>query len=101
MRRILGKTETGDVLTVYLGKYGPVIQIGDGQLFQLCIFTCFCSILIKNCTIYNLSIQTIITIMDYKRTFRIKTLVFLFCELKCNDKIITSASGVWKILAKR
>ena len=30
-----------------------------------------------------------------------KTLVFLFCELKCNNKIITSASGVWKILAKR
>ena len=27
-----------------------------------------------------------------------KTLVFLFCELKCKDKIITSASGVWKIL---
>ncbi|MDC1159874.1 PaaI family thioesterase [Candidatus Pelagibacter sp.] len=26
------------------------------------------------------------------------TLVFLFCELKCNDKIITSASGIWKIL---
>ena len=29
---------------------------------------------------------------------RTKTLVFLFCELKCNNKIITSASGVWKIL---
>ena len=27
-----------------------------------------------------------------------KTLVFLFCELKCNNKIITSASGVWRIL---
>jgi uncharacterized protein (TIGR00369 family) len=26
------------------------------------------------------------------------TLIFLFCELKCNEKIITSASGVWKIL---
>ena len=26
------------------------------------------------------------------------TLVFLFCELKCNNNIITSASGVWKIL---
>ena len=26
------------------------------------------------------------------------TLVFLFCELKCNNKIITSASGVWKII---
>ena len=29
---------------------------------------------------------------------RTNTLVFLFCELKCNDKIITSASGVWKII---
>ena len=27
-----------------------------------------------------------------------KTLVFLFCELKCDNKTITSASGVWKIL---
>ena len=27
-----------------------------------------------------------------------KTLVFLFCELRCKNKIITSASGVWKIL---
>ena len=26
------------------------------------------------------------------------TLIFLFCELICNNKIITSASGVWKIL---
>ena len=26
------------------------------------------------------------------------TLVFLFCELMCNDKIITSASGIWRIL---
>ena len=27
-----------------------------------------------------------------------KTLIFLFCELRCNNKTITSASGVWKIL---
>ncbi len=27
-----------------------------------------------------------------------KSLIFLFCELKCNEKIITSATGVWKIL---
>ena len=27
-----------------------------------------------------------------------KTLIFLFCELKCNERIITSASGIWKIL---
>ena len=27
-----------------------------------------------------------------------KTLVFLFCELKCKEKILASASGIWKIL---
>jgi len=27
-----------------------------------------------------------------------KTLVFLICHLQCKDKIIASASGVWKIL---
>ena len=26
-----------------------------------------------------------------------KTLIFLFCELKCNNVTITSASGIWKI----
>ncbi len=31
---------------------------------------------------------------------RTKTLVFLFCELSCDSKIITSASGIWKILKK-
>ena len=30
-----------------------------------------------------------------------KTLIFLFCELKCKNKIITSASGVWKIFKIR
>ena len=29
-----------------------------------------------------------------------KTLIFLFCELSCDKKIITSASGIWKILKK-
>ena len=27
-----------------------------------------------------------------------KSLVFLYCELKCKNQIISSASGVWKIL---
>ena len=27
-----------------------------------------------------------------------KSLIFLFCHLKSNDKIVASASGVWKIL---
>ena len=29
-----------------------------------------------------------------------KTLIFLFCELRCKKKIITSATGIWKILNK-
>jgi len=27
-----------------------------------------------------------------------KTLIFLFCELTCNNKTLASASGIWKIL---
>jgi uncharacterized protein (TIGR00369 family) len=27
-----------------------------------------------------------------------KSLIFLFCELRCKKEIITSASGIWKIL---
>ena len=27
-----------------------------------------------------------------------RTLIFLFCELKCQNKIIASGSGIWKIL---
>ena len=31
---------------------------------------------------------------------RTKTLIFLLCELSCDKKIITSATGIWKILKK-
>ena len=27
-----------------------------------------------------------------------RTLIFLFCELSCNNKTIASASGIWKII---
>ena len=30
-----------------------------------------------------------------------KSMVFLICHLKCKDKIVASASGVWKILNKK
>ena len=43
--------------------------------------------------------QKLLTKVKIQR--KTNTLVFLFCELKCNNKIITSASGVWKILTKR
>ena len=40
-------------------------------------------------------------IIGYTRILKkTKSLIFLFCELKCNKKIITSASGIWKILKK-
>ena len=31
---------------------------------------------------------------------RTKSMIFLICHLKSNEKIITSASGIWKILNK-
>ena len=31
---------------------------------------------------------------------RTKSMVFLICHLKCNEKIIASASGIWKVLSK-
>ncbi len=31
---------------------------------------------------------------------RTKSMVFLICHLKCNEKNIASASGIWKILSK-
>ena len=38
-------------------------------------------------------------IIGYVRILKkTKSLIFLFCELKCNNKTITSASGVWKKL---
>jgi uncharacterized protein (TIGR00369 family) len=43
----------------------------------------------------KLSEEVIGIVKILKRT---NTLVFLSCELRCNSKIITSASGIWKIL---
>jgi DNA topoisomerase-1 len=31
LRKVLGESDNGEVLTAYLGKYGPVIQIGDHE----------------------------------------------------------------------
>ena len=59
----------------------------------------------KPCVTISLDIKFIGTsklgdeiIGNVKILKKTKTLVFLFCELRCNKKIITSASGVWKIL---
>ena len=30
-----------------------------------------------------------------------KTLIFLFCQLKCNNNVIASATGIWKILKNK
>ena len=59
------------------------------------------------CVTISLDIKFISTskerdeIIGYARILkRTKTLIFLFCELSCDKKIITSASGIWKILKK-
>ena len=59
----------------------------------------------KRCVTINLDIKFISAgklheqlLGKVKVLKKTKTLVFMFCELKCDNKIITSASGVWKIL---
>ena len=37
-------------------------------------------------------------IIGKAKILKTKSLVFLFCELNLNNKIIASASGIWKIL---
>ena len=39
-----------------------------------------------------------IRLLQIKILKKTNTLIFLFCELTCNNKIIASASGIWKIL---
>ena len=64
---------------VKIGPYsviGPDVEIGEGTV-----------------------IESHVNITGYTKILkRTNTLIFLFSELKCNNKIITSASGVWKIL---
>ena len=62
--------------------------VGNAQCVTISLDVKFISTTKKNDEIIGL-------VKILKKT---KTLVFLFCELRSNDKIITSASGVWKIL---
>ena len=59
----------------------------------------------KRCVTINLDIKFISAgkmndeiIGNVKILKKTKTLVFLFCEILCVDKMVASASGVWKIL---
>ena len=42
--------------------------------------------------------KIILKVDRIKNSKKTNTLIFLFCELTSNDKIIASASGIWKIL---
>ncbi len=83
------------------GYLSALIDAGAGTAAHRCADNSPCvtiSLDLKFISASKIGDEIIGNVKILKKT---KTLVFLFCELKCNNKIITSASGVWKILVKR
>ena len=83
------------------GYLSALIDAGAGTAAHRCADNSPCvtiSLDLKFISTTKIGDEIIGNVKILKKT---KTLVFLFCELKCNNKIITSASGVWKILVKR
>jgi hypothetical protein len=82
---------TPDAFTLF---HLPIIQIGDGQLFQLSIYTCFISILIiliKICSYYNNEYITISTLL----LFIFNPLIVLGTTVIISDMpIILSVVGI-------
>jgi hypothetical protein len=82
---------TPDAFTLF---HLPIIQIGDGQLFQLSIYTCFISILImliKICSYYNNEYITISTLL----LFIFNPLIVLGATVIISDMpIILSVAGI-------
>ena len=80
------------------GYLAALIDAGAGTAAHRCVQNAPCvtiSLDLKYIGASKIGDEIIGHVKILKKT---KTLVFLFCELKCNNKIITSASGVWKIL---
>ena len=80
------------------GYLSALIDAGSGTAAHRCVGNAPCvtiSLDLKFIGTSKLNDEIFGYVKILKKT---KTLVFLFCELKCNDKIITSATGVWKIL---
>ena len=83
------------------GYLSALIDAGAGTAAHRCADNSPCvtiSLDLKFISASKIGDEIIGNVKILKKT---KTLVFLFCELKCNNKTITSASGVWKILVKR
>ena len=83
------------------GYLSALIDAGAGTAAHRCADNSPCvtiSLDLKFISTTKIGDEIIGNVKILKKT---KTLVFLFCELKCNKKIIASASGVWKILSKR
>ena len=80
------------------GYLAALVDAGSGTAAHRCTQNTPCvtiSLDLKYIDTSKIGDEIIGNVKILKKT---KTLVFLFCELKCNDKIITSASGIWKIL---
>ena len=83
------------------GYLSSLVDAGAGTAAHRCVDNLPCvtiSLDLKFMGISKIGDEIIGYVKILKKT---KTLVFLFCELRCNEKVITSASGVWKILTKK
>ena len=80
------------------GYLSALVDAGAGTAAHRCAGNSPCVTISLDLKFIGVSIIGDEIIGNVKILKKTKTLVFLFCELKCNEKIITSASGVWKIL---
>ena len=80
------------------GYLSALIDAGAGTAAHRCAENAPCVTISLDLKFIGVSKNGDEIIGNVKILKKTKTLVFLFCELKCNNKIITSASGVWKIL---
>ena len=82
------------------GYISSIIDAGAGTAAHRAVNNSQCvtiSLDIKFIGITKLGDEIIGFIKILKKT---KSMIFLICHLKCKDKMVASASGVWKILNK-
>ena len=80
------------------GFIAAVVDAGSGTAAHRAVGNSQCvtiSLELKFISVVKLGQELIGTTKIQKKT---KSMVFLTCELKASDKIVATASGVWKIL---
>ena len=80
------------------GYLAALIDAGAGTAAHRCSQKAPCVTISLDLKFIDISKEGDEIIGTTKILKKTNSFVFLFCELTCNNKIITSASGIWKIL---